>query len=256
MTSSPPRPLSVSRSLAASWDEDVDRGRAGRRRCTPPASPATPIASAPWVPLTVTVSAAPSPPPFGPRRSSVDLRHVGAGQVVDGDVVGAAEGVEVDAARRRSRSMVMLATSRVKQTRPPLAEMSMFSAMLAPLKSIVSVPAWPSTMSLPSPGSHWKTSSPAPRRAMSLPWSPSTKSLPSPPSSVSAPWLPRIVSLPVPPSTVSLTTPAGSVVAVMASLPPRALTTSASLAPSEPVTLTRAGRPDDGERRCRRRRRR
>ena len=33
------------------------------------------------------------------------------------------------------RSMVTLAMSRVKRTRPPLAEMSMFSAMLAPLKS-------------------------------------------------------------------------------------------------------------------------
>ena len=40
--------------------------------------------------------------------------------------------------------------------------MSMFSLTFAPLKSIVSVPAWPSTASLPSPGSHWKMSSPAP----------------------------------------------------------------------------------------------
>ena len=31
----------------------------------------------------------------------VDLRHVGAAQVVDGDGVGAAQGVEVDASRRR-----------------------------------------------------------------------------------------------------------------------------------------------------------
>ena len=59
----------------------------------------------------------------------------------------------------------MLATSRVNRTRLPLAEMSNFSAMLAPLKSIVSVPAWPSTVSLPSPGFHWKMSSPAPRKA-------------------------------------------------------------------------------------------
>ena len=34
----------------------------------------------------------------------------------------------------------MLATSRVNRTRPPLAEMSMFSLMLAPLNSSVSVP--------------------------------------------------------------------------------------------------------------------
>ena len=50
------------------------------------------------------------------------------------------------------RSIVTLAMSRVKRTRSPLAEMSMFSAMLAPLNSIVSMPAWPSTVSLPSPG--------------------------------------------------------------------------------------------------------
>ena len=58
--------------------------------------------------------------------------------------------------------MVMLATSRENRTRLPLAEMSMFSLTLAPLNSIVSVPAWPSTVSLPSPGFQTKVSSPAP----------------------------------------------------------------------------------------------
>ena len=48
----------------------------------------------------------------------------------------------------------MLAMSRVKRTRPPLAETSNFSLTLAPLKSMRSWPSWPSTMSLPSPGSH------------------------------------------------------------------------------------------------------
>ena len=61
--------------------------------------------------------------------------------------------------------MTMLPTLRVKSTRPPLAETSKFSLALLPLKSSVSVPAWPSTTSLPSPGSHWKVSSPAPRKA-------------------------------------------------------------------------------------------
>ena len=37
--------------------------------------------------------------------------------------------------------------------RLPLAEMSMFSLMLAPLNTIVSLPRLPSTVSLPSPGS-------------------------------------------------------------------------------------------------------
>ena len=59
--------------------------------------------SLPLVPLTITVSAAASPaaPPIVPAEVDVDLGHVGAGQVVDGDGVGAAERVEVDASRRR-----------------------------------------------------------------------------------------------------------------------------------------------------------
>ena len=49
--------------------------------------------------------------------------------------------------------------------------MSIFSAMFAPRKSRVSAPAWPSTVSLPSPGFHTKRSLPAPRRATSSPLS-------------------------------------------------------------------------------------
>ena len=44
------------------------------------------------------------------------------------------------------------AISRVKFTRPPFAEMSISSLMLAPLKTSVSLPVPPSTVSLPSPG--------------------------------------------------------------------------------------------------------
>ena len=46
----------------------------------------------------MTVSAWPSPVPLPgvPARSRFDLRDVGAGQVVDGDGVGAAEGGDVD----------------------------------------------------------------------------------------------------------------------------------------------------------------
>ena len=40
----------------------------------------------------------------------------------------------------------------------------MFSLTLAPLNCIVSLPAWPSTMSLPSPGFQTKVSSPAPMK--------------------------------------------------------------------------------------------
>ena len=67
------------------------------------------------------------------------------------------------------RSMVTLPTSRKNRTRLPLAERSMFSLALEPLNCIVSVPSWPSTVSLPSPGFHTKVSSPAPMKATSLP---------------------------------------------------------------------------------------
>ncbi len=72
--------------------------------------------------------------------------------------------------------------------------------MLEPLKSSVSVPACPSTVSLESPGSHWKLSLPLPSRTVSAPCWPSAKSFPAPPRMVSGPLLPSSVSLPAPPS--------------------------------------------------------
>ena len=98
----------------------------------------------------------------------------------------------------------MLATSRVNRMRPPLAEMSMFSLMLAPLNSSVSMPSWPSTVSLPSPGIPLEHVVAGAEQGSVVALLPSMKSLPSPPSSVSAPLPPRIVSLPAPPSTVTL----------------------------------------------------
>ena len=72
--------------------------------------------------------------------------------------------------------------------------MSMFSATLAPLKSIVSKPSWPSSVSLSSPGFQTKVSSPAPIRAVSLPSPPLIRSLPSLPIKMSSPRPPFIVS--------------------------------------------------------------
>ena len=65
----------------------------------------------------------------------------------------------------------------------PFADRSTRSGTSAPLKRIVSVPSWPSILSLPSPGSQTKVSSPAPSSARSLPPLPSIESFPSPPSS-------------------------------------------------------------------------
>ena len=51
-----------------------------------------------WSPLAITTSAAPSPavPPIVPARSTSTAVDVGAGEVVDGERVGAAERVELD----------------------------------------------------------------------------------------------------------------------------------------------------------------
>ena len=247
MTSSPPRPLSVSRSLAGSGKKMLTAA-CRPKTVTPPASPAAPNTSAPLVPLTVTVSAAPSPPPFGPRRSrsirvtSVPLRspttmlsappsarksmrldvvevHRHVGDVAE-EQHAAAVGDDVDVlagvrAEEQHRVGAVLALDRCRCRRP---------------------------------GPTGRRRRRRPCRATSLPLSPKMKSLPSPPRNTSAPWLPRSVSLPAPPSSVSLMTPAGSVVAVTPSLPPRALMTSASLAPSELVMFTCAGRPEHRDR--------
>ena len=70
----------------------------------------------------------------------------------------------------------------------------MFSATLAPLNSIVSMPAWPSSVSLSSPGFQTKVSSPAPISAVSSPSPPLTRSSPSLPMMTSSPRPPLIVS--------------------------------------------------------------
>ena len=125
-------------------------------------------------------------------------------------------------------SIVMLATSRRKRRRLPLAARSIFSAPAAPLKRMVSVPAWPSSVSLPSPGSHTNVSSPEPISARSLPRLPSIESRPGPPSSRSAPAPPASVSSPGPPSSfvgmTSVKAPLASSMRTLSS-PARASTT-------------------------------
>ena len=90
MTSSPASALTVTRSLPAIAPVTVDaRGEAGDLRGGP--VPVTVTTSSPLVALTMTLSAAPSSPPPVAARSAATLRDVGAGQVVDGQRVGAAE---------------------------------------------------------------------------------------------------------------------------------------------------------------------
>src|SRR5262245_20241894 len=72
-------------------------------------------------------------------------QDVGAGPAIEQIATGVAE--------ERIR-LTMLSMSRVNSARSPLAEMLTISAMATPLKSRRSMPSPPSTMSLPSPGSH------------------------------------------------------------------------------------------------------
>ena len=67
--------------------------------------------------------------------------------------------------------------------------------MFAPLNSSRSKPAWPSTVSLSSPGFQTNASSPAPIRAVSSPSPPLTRSPPWPPTSTSLPRPPFIRQL-------------------------------------------------------------
>ena len=102
--------------------------------------------SVPAVPLTVTVSTAlsPRPEPIAPssliatpaRGRSVPLTSLIT-------MLSAPPKAWNLIPSTSSRSIVMLAISRVKSTRPPLAKMSMFSAIFAPLKARQSTPAWP-----------------------------------------------------------------------------------------------------------------
>ena len=174
ITSSPPRPFSV-RPSSPPASGPVMRTCAGSPAIVvrPAALVAAVTVSAPLVPFEVTLSAARRPL----ARSSV-TRLTSVPDMSPTTMLSAPPSALKVMRSTSSRSIVTFATSRKKIARPPLAKMSMFSAAPAPLNRSSSVPSWPSTVSLPSPGSHWKRSLPAPRNATSSPLSPKTKSLP------------------------------------------------------------------------------
>ena len=103
IVSLPPSAFDDELVVAPSVPVIVHQRRQAGDRDRPPL-PATSIVLPPFVPLTVTVSACAVAGRAAERAGEVDvdLRDVGAAQVVDVDGVGAAERVEVDAARRRS----------------------------------------------------------------------------------------------------------------------------------------------------------
>ena len=116
--------------------------------------PVTVAMSSPFVALTMTLSGwASSPPPITARSATTLVTSVPDRSLTT--TLSAPPRVLATIDSTSLRSIVIAATSRVNRTRPPLAETSMFSLALLPLNAIVSMPAWPSTTSLPSPGSHW-----------------------------------------------------------------------------------------------------
>ena len=226
----PPCPATMKRSFASSAPARgtatvVKPSLACRKIALPDASNVS--AAAP--PLNVTVSAAPSPrPPAAARLNTTCVTSVPC----NGFTVrlSAPPSAFISTRSTSLQSITMFATSRVNSRRPPFACRLMFSVMFAPLKRSVSASAWPSTISLPSPGSQLNTSSPAPISATSLPWLPSIVSLPASPISVSANAEPRSVSSPPAPFTETPVT-AGNT-------PTLTPVSDRSFAPGPPTTLT------------------
>ena len=160
----------------------------------------------PALPLTITVSGCPSPtPPVAARSIATCFTLVPERSLTV--IVSAPLNAAIWIFSMPLRSIVTVPTSRNSVARLPLAETSMCSPMLEPLKTSVSVPAPPSTTSLPSPGFQMNVSLPLPSNATSLPRPPVTVSLPEPPISKSLPSPPSRMSLPPPPSIVSLPAP-------------------------------------------------
>src|SRR5262249_35043069 len=95
---------------------------------------------------------------------SQHVNDVGAGEVVDGDDVGAAESVDAhgfDVVRVHDDIADVARETQPASVRGELE-------VLGDIRSVEqqrSAPSCPSTVSLPSPGSHWKVSSPTPSRA-------------------------------------------------------------------------------------------
>ena len=114
--------------------------------------------------------------------------------------------------------------TRSKRTRLPWGLIVNWSpAVGAPLTTVSSLPASPSTTSLPSPLFQTRTSLPSPPSMSSLPLAPAITSLPAPPRRLSASLLPVRASLPPWPSTVA--DRRFAVLIVTASSPSPALTT-------------------------------
>ena len=146
------------------------RRRSARRRGRRPGRaaplPATTTTSWPLVPLTMMLSA---------RRRRRRCRPGRRGRVAIAvrSVPVRSLTVNVSAPARALRSMLLDVVGVHRDVADVAGEAHSLAvgghievlAAALPLNSIVSVPSWPSTTSLPSPGSHWNVSSPAPSSA-------------------------------------------------------------------------------------------
>ena len=198
--SSPPRPADDERVVRPLAVRGRSPGPTGRSRSSRSRAAKTLMMSLPAVPLTITVSAAPSPPapPAVAPRSRLTWVRPGPGQVVDGDRVGPAEGVQVDPL---DAVQVHDDGADVAGEPDPGAvgrEVELLGDVGPVEQHRVRARPGPRPCRCRRPGSR-RTCRPRPRRqAVSLPRPPMIRSLPSPPNSRSAPSPPVIVSLPVP----------------------------------------------------------
>ena len=180
IASLPPSPLTASCRLAPGAESPPVLP--GPDTATPEASPLTLIVSLPLVPSTMTLSAWPSPvaPPRVPARSTFTL--LTSVPVRSLTLTTSAPPSALKSTRSTPAvSIVTLPGSRRNVRRFPFAERATRSATLAPLNTHCVGTVLAFDVSLPSPGSQTKVSSPAPSRATSLPPLPSIVSLPSPP---------------------------------------------------------------------------
>src|SRR5262249_45511765 len=130
-----------------------DGHRLGQARNRHDAVFVTVMTSSPLVALRTIVSAAPSPPPpVAPRSILTWLTSVPVRSLTV--MVSSLPSARTSTVSIWLRSMATLPTSRTRRAWLPLAEMSIVSAALEPLNRSGSLPACPSTVSLPSPGFH------------------------------------------------------------------------------------------------------
>ena len=221
----------MSRSVTSVWLTDTVAGRPNTAAAEP--EPSTSMMFAAPVPNTSTVSNCASPvvPPIVPDKVDGDVGDLGAGQVVDVDIVGAGAGIDDD----------LLEIVQVHRDHADVAGQDGAAAIGADdeiLVGAVAVEQQGVAVRRRPPPCRCRRRDPTGRRrcrrrakAKSLPWLPSTKSLPSPAMRMSVPLPARMTSSPEPPLMVRPIRAARLPLVLIVSLPPLAKSTSSSVVP-------------------------